>query len=142
MIALLVNEEVSHHIFPFSNSFEALKDLKELYESHSELEVVQLMINLFNLVLKNDEPLSLASEIRSIMHEIKSIGVEIYVPLTTYVKALYPTHSHYLESLQASGKPKEIYFDSLEKTFTEREKSFGKKTTPHYSKEVMCLAEK
>lgn len=63
------------------------------------------------------------------MHDIKSTGVEIDVPLTTYAKALYPTYSHYPESLQASGKLKDISFDSLEKKFAKREKDFGKKTT-------------
>jgi len=43
-IAALGNEEVSHHIYPFSNSFEAINKLKELCVSHFELEVVQLMI--------------------------------------------------------------------------------------------------
>ena len=55
---------------------------------HSELEVVQLMIKLLKLELKNDDPLALASEVRSIMHDIKTIGVEIDIPLIAYVKAL------------------------------------------------------
>ena len=75
------------------------------------------MINLFNLELKNDDPLALALEVRSIMHDIKNTGVEVYITLIAYVKALYPTYSHFLESLQ-------------EKKFAEREKNFGKKTTP------------
>lgn len=41
LVAMSVNEEVSHHIFPFSNTFEVLKKLKELCHAHSELEVVQ-----------------------------------------------------------------------------------------------------
>ena len=60
-IAALVKEEVSRHIIPFQNSFEALQKLKELYDSHSALEFVQLMIKLFTLELQNDDPLSLAS---------------------------------------------------------------------------------
>ena len=137
---MFVNEEVSRYSLSFSNAFEAIKNLKELYDSHSELDVVQLMIKLFNLELKNDDPLPLESEIRSIVHDIKAIGVEIDVPLTAYVKALYLTYSHDLESLQASGKLKEISFDSLEKKFLEGEKDFGKKIAPQSSKEVVCLA--
>jgi len=60
-MAVFVNEEVSHHISPISNDFKASKKLKELYESHSELEFVQLMIKSFSLKLKNDDPLALAS---------------------------------------------------------------------------------
>ena len=49
-----------------------------MYDSHSELEVFQLMINLFSLELKNDDPLALTSEVRSIMHDINlTTGVEI-----------------------------------------------------------------
>lgn len=61
LIATSINEEVSRHISPFSNAFEALQKLKELYDSHSKLEVVQLMIKLFSLELQNDDPISLAS---------------------------------------------------------------------------------
>ena len=61
LIETSINEEVSHHISPFSNTFEALKKLKELCDSHSALEVVQIMIKLFTLKLQNDDPLALAS---------------------------------------------------------------------------------
>ena len=130
LIAASVNEELSRHISPFSNSFAALNKLKELYESHSELEVVQLVIKLFSVELKNDDPLALASEVRSIMHEIKSIGIEIDIPIIAYVKALYPTYSHYRVQLQASRNLKEITFDSLEKKFAEREMGFWNNTNP------------
>jgi len=60
LIAALVIEEVSHHISPFSNDFKALQKLKELYDSHSTLEVVQLMIKIFTFELQNDGPLTLA----------------------------------------------------------------------------------
>ena len=73
LIVASINEEVSRHITPFSNSYGSLKKLKELYDSHSELEFVQLMIKLFSFELKNDDPLALASEIRSIMHDIKTL---------------------------------------------------------------------
>ena len=108
MIASSVNEEVSHHISPFSNAFEALQKLKELYDSCPELELIQLLIELFSIELKNDDPLYLASEVRSIMHDIKTTDFQIDIPLIAYVKALYPTYSNYLESLQASGNLKEI----------------------------------
>ena len=49
------------------------------------------MIKLFSLELKNDDPLALASEVRSMMHDIKNTGVEVDIPLIAYVKALYPT---------------------------------------------------
>jgi len=40
LISLSINKEVSFHISPFSNYFEALNKLKELYDSHFELEFV------------------------------------------------------------------------------------------------------
>lgn len=98
------------------------------------------MINLFSLELKNDDPLALTSEVRSIMHDIKNTHVKIDISLIAYVKALYPTYSHYLESFQESGNLKEITFDPLEKNFAERDKAFGKKTTPKYSEEYLCFA--
>ena len=68
------------------------------------------------------------------MHDIKATSVEIDIPLIAYVKALYPTYSHYLESLKVSGNLKEITFDSLENMFVEREKAFRKNTTPQSTK--------
>ena len=88
------------------------------------------MIKLFNLEMKNDDPLALASEVRSIMHDIDSTGVKMDIPLIAYVKALYPTYSHYLESLQASGNLEHITFDTLEKKIVEREKAFGEDDSP------------
>jgi len=129
---------VSHDVSQFSNSFEALQKLKEIYDLHSELELVQL-IKLFSLELKNDDPLPLASKVRSIMHNIKTTGVKIDIPLIPYVKTLYPTYSKYLESLQASGTLKEITFDSLKNKFARRENNFWKKTTPHYLNKLCVL---
>jgi hypothetical protein len=63
------------------------------------------------------------------MHDIEAIRVNIDLPLMTFIKALYPTYCHYLESLQASGQMKSITFDKLMEKFAEREKAFGKKST-------------
>lgn len=105
---------MSFHITPFTNIFIALKKLKDLYDSHLELEVVQLMIKLFTLELD----LALASKIRATMHDVEANRVKKNVPLKTFLKALYPTYFNYLESLQASVKIKEISFDSLVWKFT------------------------
>ena len=129
MTAVFVNEEVSHHITPFSISYEALNKLKEIYDSHSKLEIVKLMIKLSSIELKNDDTFALASEVRSIMHYINNTSVEVDIPIIVYVKALYPTYSHYLESLKASGNLVKITFDSLEKKFAERE-GFWKDDSP------------
>eukprot|EP00253_Pinus_taeda_P009682 PITA_09682 len=75
------------------------------------------------------------------MHDMKTTGVQIDIPLIAYVKALYPTYSNYLESLQASGNLNEITFESLRRSLL-REKDFGKKTAPQSSEEYVCLAHK
>lgn len=82
------------------------------------------MIKLFNIELKDDDPLALAYKIRAIMHDVEATSVKMDVPLTPFIKALYSTYSHYLESLQASGKLKEITFDSLVEKIEEIEKGF------------------
>ena len=45
------------------------------------------MIKLFTLELKNNDPLALASEIKSIMHDIKSTKVELDISLIAFLKA-------------------------------------------------------
>lgn len=78
-----------------TNSFGALKKLKVVYHSHLDLELVQLLITLFNLDMKGDDSMALAFEIIAFKHDIDAI-------VETFVKVLYPTKSHYIESLQAS----------------------------------------
>eukprot|EP00253_Pinus_taeda_P016850 PITA_16850 len=142
LIAASISEEVSRHITPFSTTFEALQKLKELYDLHSALEAVQLMIKLFTLELQNNDPLALVSKVKSIMHDLQATKIDLDIPLITFLKELYPNYSNYLESLQENGNLKDITFDSLVKKFVEREKAFGKKTTPESSKEAVCIAHK
>lgn len=94
---------MSYHIVSITDSYGALKKLKDLYDSHSKSELVQLMVKLFNLELKDDDLLARSFEIR----------VKIDILLTTFIKALYPTYSHYLEFLQATDQLKSIICDSL-----------------------------
>ena len=112
-----------------------------MYDRHLELELIQLLVKVFNLELKNDDPMDLSSEIKTIMHQIDAIRVKICIPLTTFIKALYPTYSHYLESLQASGQMKSITFDKPMEKVAKREKSFGKKSAPSTG-ETIYLAQK
>lgn len=58
-----------------------------------------------------------------------------------YVKALHPSYSHYLESLQASGQLGTLTFDTLAENFVEREKAFGKKIVESPC-ETLCIAQK
>jgi hypothetical protein len=129
------------HIFSINDSYGTLKKLKDFYDSHLELELIQLLVKLFNLELKKDESMTLDYEIKATMHDIDVTGVKIGIPLTTFIKALYPTYSHYLEPLQASGEIKSIMFDTLVEKFAEHEKSFGKKSV-HPTSEIMCLIQK
>jgi len=52
------------------------------------------MIKLFTLEVKNNNPLAVASEGMSIMHDIKSTKVELDIPLIAFLRALYPTYSN------------------------------------------------
>lgn len=56
------------------------------------------MVKLFNLYLKDEDPLSLTSKIISIMHDVDVVGIKMEISLTSFFKALYHTYSHYLDS--------------------------------------------
>jgi hypothetical protein len=141
VIFATISKEVICHISSIDDSYSALKRLNNLYDTHLELELIQLMVKLFNLKLKNDDPMDLDYEIKSIMHDIDVTGVKTNLPLTAFNKSLYPTYSHYLESLQASGQIKSITFDKLVEKVAEHEKAFGNKSN-HSICETMCLAHK
>ena len=70
------------------------------------------------------------------MHEIVATGENIDLPFTTFIKALYPTYSHYLELLQASNQRKSMTFQKLVKKVADHEKAFGKKPSPLTSETV------
>ena len=82
-----------------------------------------------------------ASEIRAIMHKIQASGMKLDLPLVTFVKSLYPTHSNYLESLPANDKFKYLTFDNLVEKIADREKAFGKKSSKPAG-ESPCFAQK
>jgi hypothetical protein len=96
-------------------------------------------MKLFNLEMKDNDPMKLAFEIIALYHDIEATGVKVDLQLTAFIKALYPTYSHNLGSLQASEKMKDMIFDKLIEKIAEREKSFGKKESiPNV--ETLCLA--
>lgn len=91
------------------------------------------MIKIFNLKLKDhdldlndDDPLALDLDTRAIMHDVEATRFKNGIPLTTFVKVLYPTYSYYLESLQASSQLKDITFDIIVEKFATCEKDFVK----------------
>ena len=55
LIGTSITEEVSRHIISCKSAFATLKKLKDLYDSHSELEIIQLLIKLFNLEMKDND---------------------------------------------------------------------------------------
>ena len=66
------------------------------------------MLKLFKLEMKDNDVIIVASDIRAIMHKIQAIGMQPNLPLASFFKPLYPTHWHYLESLQVSDKLKDL----------------------------------
>jgi len=49
--------------------------------------------------MKDNDPMALAFEIKSIMHDVDAISVNIGISIMVFIKVLYPTYCHYLESL-------------------------------------------
>ena len=76
MITPTVSEEVSQHIFPAKSRFQALKTLKDLYDSHSEMDIIQLMLKLFSLEVNNNDSMLVSYKIRAIMHKIQASSLE------------------------------------------------------------------
>jgi hypothetical protein len=70
LITTFVSEEVSRHIRSIKDSWSALKKLKDLYDSHSELELIQLLMKLFNLKMKDNDHVALTFESKAIMHDV------------------------------------------------------------------------
>lgn len=66
---------------------------------------------------------------------------KIDIALRTFIKALYPTKSHYLESPQASEQLKSPILTLWWRNLQNVRKAFGKKID-RSSGEIVCLAQK
>ena len=77
LIYASITKEVSRHILSSTTAFKSLKKLKYIYDSHSKLEIIQLLMNLFNLELQDNDPMKLASEIKALFHDIEENGVKV-----------------------------------------------------------------
>ena len=91
------------------------------------MEISELRLKLFNLEVNDNDLMLVVYENREIMHKIQAFGMKPGLPLASFLKWLYPTHSNYLESLQESDKFKNLTFDILVENIVDREKIFGKK---------------
>lgn len=78
------------------------------------MDLVQLMVKLFNLDFKDDDPIGLDSKIKFIMHDVDASRVNINLHLTSFNKA-------------ASDQLKCIKFESFVEKVAECEKAFGKR---------------
>jgi hypothetical protein len=101
-----------------------------------------LQLKLFNLNLKDNDSMALAFKIKVNMHDIDDVGVKIGIALTAFSKALYPTYSHCLESLQASGQLKSIDFDSSVEKNVECEGFQEEDNSSHWRDCVPCSKRK
>ena len=82
---------------PIKSSFESLKTLKDVYDSHSKMETIKLILKLFSLEVVDNDRILVTAEARAIMHNIEAYSIKTNLPLAaTFVKSLYYTHSNYL----------------------------------------------
>lgn len=70
LIRASINKEVNRDICSVETAWEAMKKLKDMYATNSKFEFIQLHLKLFNLELKANDPMSLASKIKAIKYEI------------------------------------------------------------------------
>ena len=84
---------------------------------------LHMRIKLFLLEIKDNDLRSVAYENREMMNKILASGMKPELPLATFLKSLYSTHSKYVES-QATDKLKDHTFNTLVEKIANREKSF------------------
>ena len=75
LILYTLSEEVIQHILSAKNSYDALKKLKDLYDSPFLLELIQLSLKIFNLELKGNDPVVMAPHIHSISSPFKLVVI-------------------------------------------------------------------
>eukprot|EP00253_Pinus_taeda_P004274 PITA_04274 len=119
------------HIENATNAWSALKTFKDLFDTQLESKKVDLQLKLLQQKLtEGGDVLEYISRLKNIRQEIINAGfpaIDDSFMVTIVIAGLPSSYTHFLETLQVTGKLQKLKFDELCEMLTQHDKTFGKK---------------
>jgi hypothetical protein len=119
------------HIENTTDAWSALKVFKDLFDTQPESKKVDLQLKLLQQKLtEGDDVHEYISRLKNIKQEILNAGfqaVDDSFMTTILIVGLPSSYTHFLETLQVTGKLDKLTFDELSELLSQHHKTFGKK---------------
>lgn len=131
LIKSSVNDEMYVHIENATDAWTALKTFKDLFDTQPKSKKVDLQLKLLQQKLIEDgDILEYLSRLKNIKQEIINAGfpaIDDSFMVTIVIAGLPSSYTHFLETLQVTGKLEKLKFDELCEMLSQHDKTFGKK---------------
>ena len=131
LIKSSVNDEMYVHIENATDAWSALKTFKDLFDTQPESKKVDLQLKLLQQKLtEGGDILEYISRLKNVRQEIINAGfpaIDDSFMVTIGIAGLPSSYTHFLETLQVTGKLEKLKFDELCEMLSQHEKTFGKK---------------
>eukprot|EP00253_Pinus_taeda_P033744 PITA_33744 len=131
LIKSSVNDEMYVHIENATDAWSALQIFKDFFDTQPESKKFDLQLKLLQQKLtEGGDVLEYFSRLKNIKQEIINVGfqaVDDSFMVTILIVGLPSSYTHFLETLQLTGKLEKLKFDELCEMLTQHDKTFGKK---------------
>jgi HD superfamily phosphohydrolase len=131
LIKSSVNDEMYVHIENTIDAWSALKFFKDLFDTQPESKKVDLQLKLLQQKLtEGGDVHEYISRLKNIKQEILNVGfqaVDDSFMTTILIVGLPSSYTHFLETLQVTGKLDKLTFDELSEMLSQHNKTFDLK---------------
>jgi hypothetical protein len=131
LIKSSVNDEMYVHIENTTDAWSALKVFKDLFDTQPESKKVDLQLKfLQQKLIEGGDVHEYISRLKNIKKEILNVGFQAVDDsfMTTILIVGFPSScTHFLETLQVTGKLYKLMFDELSEILSQHNKTFGNK---------------
>ena len=114
-----------------TDAWSSLKTFKDLFDTQPESKKVDLQLKLLQQKLtEGGDVLEYFSRLKNIRQKIINDGfpaIDDSFMVSIVIVGLPSSHTHFLETLQLTGKLEKLKFDELCEMLTQHDKTFGKK---------------
>jgi hypothetical protein len=119
------------HIENTTDAWSALKFFKDLFDTRLESKKVDLQLKLLQQkLIEGGDVHEYISRLKNIKQEILNAGFQVVddsFMTTILIAGLPSSYTHFLETLQVTGKLDKLTFDELSEMLSQHNKTFGKK---------------
>jgi hypothetical protein len=131
LIKYSVNDEMYVHIENTTDAWSDLKIFKDLFDTRPESKKFDLQLKLLqHKLIEGGDVHEYISRLKNIKKEIINVGfqgVDDSFMTTILIVGFPSSYTHFLETLQVTGKLEKLKFDEISEMLSQHDKTFGKK---------------